>query len=89
MNQFRVSFQGVQSRDVPMSRLFDLANGAGYDVIQTVDIRTTILVLDNDVTTRPPAAKALGLCTMSLDEFIGFASERIAWLNREAVSAGA
>mgnify|MGYP001810293718 CR=1 FL=1 len=85
MNQFRVSFQCIKNPDVKTSDLTTLANNAGYDVTGIVDHHTTVLILDDGVTERPIQAKRLGLCTMTVSEFIVFATERIAWRNREAV----
>lgn len=85
MNQYRVSFQGIKNPNTNTSDLTTLANNAGYDVTSIVDRRTTVLVLDDDVIERPVQAKRLGLCTMTVSEFVEFATERIAWRNREAV----
>lgn len=83
MNMYRVSFQCVHNPDTNISDLTALANTAGYDVTCVVDRRTTVLVLDDGVTERPIQAKSLGLCTMTVSEFTAFATERIAWRNRE------
>ncbi len=84
MTNYRISFHGEIPPPHTLHTLTTLANDAGYDVSNVVDRWTTILVLGADITERPPSARKFGLCTLTIEEFIQYATDRIVWLNAEA-----
>ena len=89
MSNYRVSFHGRITPPQTLHSLTLLANNAGYDVTNIIDRRISVLVLGDDITERPVSARAFGLCTMTIKEFMDYAQERITWLNTEASNASA